>query len=52
MGKISRTLFFSALFVGAVVVLIVASGSGPQAWATVQALFVRMAEFFKIAPPG
>src|SRR5579859_5045230 len=39
-------LFFSALFVGARVVLVVASGGGAQAWAIIQALLARAVVFF------
>ena len=52
MGKLARTVILSILFVGTIVIGIIATGHGAEAWATVRPVFVGIADFFKIALPG
>lgn len=49
MGKLLRTVILSVLFVGAIVFLIIASGSGPQVWAIVQPVVAGIAVVLRSA---
>ena len=52
MGKLARTIILSILFVGTIVIGVIATGHGAEAWAMIRPLFVGIAGFFKIALPG
>ena len=47
MGKLGRTVILSMIFVGVLVFLIIASGSGPQVWAIIQPVLASVAGVFK-----
>jgi hypothetical protein len=49
MGKLGRTVILSVIFVGVLAFLIIASGSGPQAWANIQPVVASVAGVFKTA---
>ena len=51
MGKLARTLFLFVLFAGTLLIGIIATGHGAEAWASVRPLFVGIANFFKITMP-
>jgi fumarate reductase subunit C len=51
MGKLVRTIFFSVLFIATLIVGVIATGHGAEAWASIRSLFVPLANFFKIALP-
>ncbi len=52
MGKLLRTMFLSLLFIGTLVIGVIATGHGHDAWVTIRPLFVGIAAFFKIDLPG
>jgi len=51
MRKLLRTVILLVPFVGAMIFLIIASGSGPQAWAIVRPAVAGMAGVFKLSVP-
>lgn len=51
MGKFARTVFLTLLFAGTLVFLIIATGHGAEAWASVRPLFVPLASYLKITLP-
>jgi hypothetical protein len=51
MGKLVRTLILFILFAGTLVIGIIATGHGAEAWASVRPLFVGIASYFKVTLP-
>jgi p-aminobenzoyl-glutamate transporter AbgT len=49
MGKLGQTVILSVIFMGVLVFLVIASGSGPQAWAIVQPVLASVTGVFKTA---
>jgi hypothetical protein len=51
MGKFARTVFLSLLFAAVLVIGVVTTGYGAEAWAFVRPLFLPLAGYFKLTLP-